>query len=482
MREAPTRSLEATESERDLATSLPASARAQGIWRDRAGRTWTHALLRRLLACADLAAVLIASLSLVVVGPGDTAKLAWSLALIPLWIVVAKLLGLYDRDGRSLRHLTVEETPFLVLWALIGVTSLSLFLDLTPAARPDAASAIVAGVVAAGSALLLRALARYAWRRVTPPVRVAFIGPVTVANTLRRKLELFPDVHATIVEVVDPRRLDEIERDPTLLVPADRVCFAPTSLDDGEVSAVLRVARSAGLKLSIIPPSPGAFGTATTLNHLAELPILEYNTGHLSRSTLLLKRALDVVVSGAGLIVTSPIAGLVALAILLDSRGPILFKQWRAGQHGHPFLVLKFRTMVPDAEEQLAELVSFDDLDEPVFKLSRDPRVTRVGRFLRRWSLDELPQLVNVLRGEMSLVGPRPEQVELVERYTPEQRLRVAVKPGLTGPMQVYGRGELTMEERLAVEYDYIENLSLGRDVQILGLTAAAIFRGKGAF
>ena len=118
----------------------------------------------------------------------------------------------------------------------------------------------------------------------------------------------------------------------------------------------------------------------------------------------------------------------------------------------------------------------------PVQAVENDPRVTRVGRWLRRFSIDELPQLVNVLRGEMSLVGPRPEQVEFVDRYSPEQRLRLAVKPGLTGPMQVYGRGALGLEERLAVENDYIENLSLGRDLRILGLTVSAVFRGKGAF
>jgi lipopolysaccharide/colanic/teichoic acid biosynthesis glycosyltransferase len=142
----------------------------------------------------------------------------------------------------------------------------------------------------------------------------------------------------------------------------------------------------------------------------------------------------------------------------------------------------KFRTMVEDAEAQLFKLVSFDSLNEPMFKLANDPRVTRVGRLLRRTSLDELPQLFNVLKGDMSLVGPRPEQVELVERYAPEQLFRLAVKPGLTGPMQVYGRGELTFEERLAVERDYIENLSVGRDLRILALTLPTVASGRGAF
>jgi lipopolysaccharide/colanic/teichoic acid biosynthesis glycosyltransferase len=142
----------------------------------------------------------------------------------------------------------------------------------------------------------------------------------------------------------------------------------------------------------------------------------------------------------------------------------------------------KLRTMVPDAEQLLPELVSFDDLEEPVFKLHDDPRVTRVGRVLRRLSLDELPQLFNVLKGDMSLVGPRPEQVELVERYTPEQRFRLTVKPGITGPMQVFGRGELSFEERLGVERDYIENLSVSRDLRFLALTLPAVLTRRGAF
>jgi lipopolysaccharide/colanic/teichoic acid biosynthesis glycosyltransferase len=138
--------------------------------------------------------------------------------------------------------------------------------------------------------------------------------------------------------------------------------------------------------------------------------------------------------------------------------------------------------MRADAEDILPTLVRLDELREPVFKLERDPRVTRFGRFLRRTSLDELPQLVNVLRGEMSLVGPRPEQVELVRRYRPEHRFRLAVKPGLTGPMQVFGRGALSFEERLAVERDYIENLSISRDLRILALTVPSVLAGNGAY
>ena len=137
-----------------------------------------------------------------------SAQFAWSLALLPLWIVIAKVLGLYDGDRRALRHMTVEEVPMLVLWALLGTTLLSLFLDLAPAGRPDASSAIVAGVVAALSAIVLRASARWLWRSVVPPARVALVGRVAAAVALRRKLELFPDVHATIVAVHDPEDLE----------------------------------------------------------------------------------------------------------------------------------------------------------------------------------------------------------------------------------------------------------------------------------
>jgi lipopolysaccharide/colanic/teichoic acid biosynthesis glycosyltransferase len=128
------------------------------------------------------------------------------------------------------------------------------------------------------------------------------------------------------------------------------------------------------------------------------------------------------------------------------------------------------------------ELVTIDDLTDPMFKIKSDPRVTRVGRFLRRTSLDELPQLLNVIRGEMSIVGPRPELIDLVERYAPEHEIRLRVKPGITGPWQVYGRSELTFDEVLAVEREYVENLSLGRDLRIVLMTLPAVFGRRGAF
>ena len=195
-----------------------------------------------------------------------------------------------------------------------------------------------------------------------------------------------------------------------------------------------------------------------------------------------IKRLMDVV--GALIIaaLTWPIMVLTAIAIKLDSPGPVFFTQTRVGENGRPFTIYKFRSMVANAEDLLPLLLDIEHLDEPAYKLKNDPRCTRVGRFIRRWSIDELPQLLNVLKGEMSLVGPRPEMMWLVERYTPEQRRRLAVKPGITGPVQVSGRGDLSFQQRLKLELDYIENYSLWKDVKILLKTLPAIVRGRGAY
>lgn len=195
-----------------------------------------------------------------------------------------------------------------------------------------------------------------------------------------------------------------------------------------------------------------------------------------------LKRAMDLAGSLAGLILTAPLLPFVALAIKLDSPGPVLFVQERVGENGRPFRMFKLRTMIEGAEEMLPALVDAGVLASPAFKLPDDPRVTRVGAWLRRFSLDELPQLWNVLRGEMSLVGPRPEETWAVRLYTDWHRQRLAVKPGITGPMQVNGRGDLGLDERVRLEMDYIHHYSLWKDLWLLARTAIAVFSCRGAY
>ncbi|MGH3053520.1 MAG: exopolysaccharide biosynthesis polyprenyl glycosylphosphotransferase, partial [Gaiellaceae bacterium] len=318
-------------------------------------------------------------------------------------------------------------------------------------------------------------------RRVTPPERVLIVGEGPLAQAVARKLELFPDIHAEIQSRI-PSCAELHERLPKVIGEVDRVVIACSELSEGLLEQLLPVCRASHVKLTIVPPTRGMFGTATHLTHIADLPLLDYNTWDISRTTVALKRAFDVVAAAVVLVLTFPLFLLAGLAIVLDSGLPVFFRQTRGGERAHPFQMLKFRTMVRDAEARLPELVRFDELADPMFKLKADPRVTRVGRVLRRTSIDELPQLINVLRGDMSIVGPRPEQLDLVERYAPGHQFRLEVKPGITGPMQVYGRGELTFDERLAVEREYVENLSLTRDIRIVLMTLPAVLGKRGAY
>ena len=449
-------------------------AHRRGLWRD--------ALLRRMLALGDAVSALLGSASLGFLFGSDFAHLLWSALFLPVWLLLAKILGLYDRDHRALRHVTVDELPAIFIWGTIGVSLLSLALARTPAGPISPSEAVCAWLIVVSAAFVLRASARMIWRWITPPARTLIVGGGALGAATRRKIELFPDIHVEVVAEWDDLPPQGLEASADALGDLDRVILASQAIDEESIARLVMYCRRRNMNLSVVPPVRGMLGTAVQLNHVADLPVVEYNTWDVSRSTLLLKRALDVTVALVALVVLAPLMIPIALAIKLDSSGPVFFTQLRAGQNGRPFRIRKFRTMISDAESQLPELVPFDALRDPMFKLPADPRVTRVGRFLRRTSLDELPQLANVLNGQMSLVGPRPEQVELVDRYAPDQLFRLAVRPGLTGPMQVYGRGRLTFEERLAVERDYIENLSLGRDLRILALTMSAVASGRGAF
>jgi exopolysaccharide biosynthesis polyprenyl glycosylphosphotransferase len=195
-----------------------------------------------------------------------------------------------------------------------------------------------------------------------------------------------------------------------------------------------------------------------------------------------LKRTFDLLMTVVSLPVALPVMLLVALAVKLDDGGPVLFSQERIGENGCPFHILKFRTMVPGAEDLQDRVTRLDENGNHVYKIRRDPRVTRVGPFLRRWSLDELPQLFNVLRGDMSLVGPRPELAFVVDQYQPWQRQRLAVPPGITGWWQVSGRSDLPMHLNTQYDLFYIRNYSLWLDLRILWLTVGAVLQRKGAY
>lgn len=464
--------------------SSPAAARRP------ATTSWPSAdvLRRRLLLGADVVAVLCATMATGMAG-GSALHRAAATAIVMLGAVgFAKTLGLYDRDHQSMRHTTAEEVPALLSWTLLVVAVAVIATRIVGSDEPSVLTLSTLTFALLGGSIGLRAAARAAWRRSTPPERTVIVGTGPLERGVRRKLELFPDMHLEVVAVVETIAASDAEGllasiEESAGGPVQRIVIASTAVDEWLIRELVPACRARGTKLGLVPPARGMFGTAVRLDHIAELPVLQYNTWHVSRSTAGAKRAIDILAAGAGLLLLSPLLAVIAVAIRLDSRGPAIFRQSRGGREGEPFTLLKFRTMVRGADQRVGEVVDVATLATPVFKLHDDPRVTRVGRLLRKTSLDELPQLWNVLRGDMSLVGPRPEQLDLVARYDAEARaVRLAVRPGLTGPMQVYGRGRLDFEERLAVEREYVENLSLGRDARLLALSFAAVIRGTGAY
>jgi exopolysaccharide biosynthesis polyprenyl glycosylphosphotransferase len=215
---------------------------------------------------------------------------------------------------------------------------------------------------------------------------------------------------------------------------------------------------------------------------VAGLPLLHVDHPEFTGARRVIKSAFDRAFALVALLLTAPLFLLVALVIRLADGGPALFRQTRVGRDGRAFIVYKFRTMVLDAEERLAQLAEHNEQGGVLFKIRNDPRITTVGGWLRRWSVDELPQLINVLLGEMSLVGPRPALPREAAMYGDQVRRRLAVKPGLTGLWQVSGRSDLSWDESVRLDLRYVENWSFVLDLQILWKTCAAVIHGSGAY
>ena len=451
------------------------------------------ALLRRLLALGDWGA-LLAALAVVTASTSttDTATFFWAVLFSPSWVLVVKLHGLYDNDHRRIRHSTLDELPSLVSAGVLGTLVLDGLLSLSPVGPLSPASAIGVGVGALLAGFVARGVIRFLFHHLTPQALGLAIGAPQAVDMIARRVSTHPETRLALVGYLSSDEEETASELPRLGSPAEisRVArelrierVVVTELQMGEVGAEHLIAecKAEGLALTFLPQHYGLLGPGIELNRLAELPVLDFRFSDPPRSTIAMKRAMDIVVSALLLILLSPLLLGVALWILLDDGRPVLFRQRRAGKEGEPFTMVKFRTMVNDAEQRLPELVDIENLDQPAFKIPDDPRVTPSGRWLRRTSIDELPQLLNVLRGQMSLVGPRPEEESVVALYDERQRSRLAIKPGMTGPMQVYGRSDLTFEERLAMERDYLDNLSLLTDLAILLRTPGAVIRGDSA-
>lgn len=249
-----------------------------------------------------------------------------------------------------------------------------------------------------------------------------------------------------------------------------------------QILSLLRVCQSYGVRAQVVPDLLQLSLNRVEFNNMAGIPMLSVRDVGFSRFEHTLKRALDLSVIALGAIPALIVMGIIALAIKLDSSGPVLYASERVGRHGKRFKMVKFRSMIDGAEEQKDELMYLNEADGPIFKIKDDPRLTRVGRFIRRLSLDELPQLYNVLMGHMSLVGPRPPLPEEVAQYKPWHRQRLSVIGGITGLWQVSGRSDLTFDELCLLDIYYIENWSLALDIRILLQTIPYSLSGQGAY
>ncbi len=444
-------------------------------------------LFRRALALADVtAAALALVLVIMVLGEDDTLRLA-SLAALPLVVLISKVIGLYDRDELVLHKRTLDEAP--ALFQLATLYALLVFLLERALIDGEVGRMQIVGLWGFLFVLTLssRAAARMLARRRAQPERCLLIGEPAGCQRIKRKLESAPAIGAEVVGIIDldplvgkPASADLQQLRATVIEQhVHRVIIAPVSTDSADTLELVRVAKLLGVRVSLRPRMLEVVGSSVEFDDVDGMAMLAIRRFGLTRSSWAVKRSLDLIGSTIGLLAAAPILAAAALAIRLDSPGPVFFRQTRVGRDGERFDILKFRTMVPDAEERKAELLELNETDG-FFKISDDPRITRVGNVLRKTALDELPQLFNVLAGKMSLVGPRPLVVDEDRRVEGMHRNRLHLTPGMTGHWQILGSSRIPMSEMVNIDYLYVANWSLWVDVKILLRTVPFMLARRG--
>jgi exopolysaccharide biosynthesis polyprenyl glycosylphosphotransferase len=414
---------------------------------------------------------------------------------VPLLLVGAKLLGLYDRDETLLRKTTLDEAPKLfqlaTLFTFVALLAGRMVVDGTL----DRKEALFLWIALTASLLLARAAARGIALWSGPTERCLFIGDERSAEMVAGKLAGHGGIKAKIIAHLDldqvapwstdtfsAPRLTEI-RDLAQTLDVHRAIIAPgwgSSADAGETVNLVRTLKAVGVRVSVLPRMLEVVGSAVEFDELHGVTLMGVRRFDLTRSSAAIKRTFDLIGASIGLLAIAPLLIAFSIAIKLDSRGPVFFRQLRVGRHGRRFSMLKFRTMVPDADAMKESLRHRNEAKDGLFKIARDPRVTRMGRFLRMTALDELPQLLNIVKGEMSLVGPRPLVIEEDERIEGWHRRRLELMPGMTGPWQILGPARVPLKEMVALDYLYVANWSLWTDVKILLRTVPHVLGRRG--
>ncbi len=448
-----------------------------------AALVWREALQRRMLAAADMISTALALVFVLnLLGQRQVAVAAMVGAA--LVVVVFKVAGLYDRDDLRLVHSTLDEVPVLVqltgLFAL-GLAILQAVLFATPLLGDQIAAL---WIVAFAAVMVGRIVARAVAGRTSPVERCLVFGEQVRAERIRQKLAASQARAQVIASLPLAGQTDEVDwvvnadvvREIVSELNVHRIIIAPATTDTLDVVELIRVAKAAGVRVSVLPRIFEVVGSAVEFDDVDGMTMLGIRRFGLGRSSRALKRAFDITAASIGLLVVGPLVGAIAVAIYVESKGPVFFRQIRVGRNGKHFGIYKFRSMVVDADTQKDNLRSLNEAGAGLFKITDDPRVTRVGRFLRRTSLDELPQLFNVLIGEMSLVGPRPLVVDEDAQVLGLDRSRLHLTPGMTGPWQVLG-ARVPMQEMVGIDYLYVANWSLWLDLKILLRTIRHVLR-----
>ncbi|HEY4620620.1 MAG TPA: sugar transferase [Gaiellaceae bacterium] len=465
------------------------------------GRGW---LVRRALALGDVTGLTLSfALTLSLAGSGGTDHVNDSYELLifafslPLWILVANFYGLYSDDEERTDHSTADDLFGVFHLVTVGSWLLFLAATFTDTANPSVERLVSFWLLAIALVTSFRAVARALCRRTETYLQnTLIVGAGEVGQLIGKKIGQHPEYGLNVVGFVDA---EPKERQPGLgdltvlgsideLVPiarrfhAERVVIAFSNDSHEQLIHVVRSLKDLDVQIDIVPRLFEVIGTNVSIHNTEGVPMIGLPPLRLSRSAILAKRTLDFTASAVGLLLLSPLLLAVAVGIKLDSRGPVFFKQVRMGRGGKPFRIYKFRTMQVDADSRKDEVRELskhlaDGGDSRMFKIPDDPRVTRFGKTIRRFSWDELPQLINVLKGEMSLVGPRPLILEEDSHVVDWRRQRLNLKPGITGIWQVLGRDDIPFEEMVKLDYLYVTNWSLMSDVKLILRTIPILFR-----
>ena len=449
-------------------------------------------LFRRMLLAADAIAIVGAFLFTIALS-SRSLQLTWAgIVGLPILLIGAKVSGLYDRDDSLLRKTTLDEAPKLLQVATLCALVAWLAGGLLVAGSLDRHEALFLWLALTAMLILMRTAARAIALRIAPVERCLVIGDQAAAATIRSKLGRHGGIRAELVghleldkiapwstDARSASRLTEV-RELARALDVHRAIVAPRSIDGGEVLDLVRTLKAVGVRVSVLPRLLEVIGSSVEFDDLHGVTVMGVRRFALTRSSAAVKRAFDLLGASFGLLAVSPLMLAAAVAIKLDSRGPVFFRQQRVGRHGARFRIYKLRTMVLDAEAMKDSLRDRNEAQDGLFKIADDPRVTRVGRFLRRSALDEMPQLLNILRGEMSLVGPRPLVVEEDVHVEGWHRRRLELTPGMTGHWQILGPTCVPLREMVAIDYLYVANWSLWTDTKILLRTVAFVLGRHG--